>query len=151
MFNTMIFAIEGPGSEPALPAVRELSDRFLSKVVIVHVKELVHGRGALPLRADEKRVQQRLHELVATLQNEGIDASLELHSAVEGHAAKIIAEAAERHDADLIVVSPRGQSPVFGVLSGSITQRLLHLAPCPVLAVPTRSNAQRFIPRTAAA
>jgi nucleotide-binding universal stress UspA family protein len=57
------------------------------------------------------------------------------HSGVAAHA---IAEAAEKDGADLIVVGTRGHSALGGLLRGSVTQRLLHLAPCPVLAVPAR-------------
>ena len=36
----------------------------------------------------------------------------------------------------MIVVGTRGHGPVVGVVVGSVTQQLLNLAPCPVLAVP---------------
>ncbi len=36
----------------------------------------------------------------------------------------------------MIVVGTRGRSPLAGLLAGSVAQRLLHVAPCPVLAVP---------------
>ena len=110
MFKTVVLAIDGPSSEPALPVVRELADRFLSNVVIVHVTEIVPGRGSMSIRPDERRVQERLRKLLAQLHSEGINATLELHSAVGGRAAKIISESAERHDADLIVVATRGHS-----------------------------------------
>jgi nucleotide-binding universal stress UspA family protein len=140
MFKTVVLAMDGPGSEPALPVVRELADRFLSNVVIVHVAEIVPGRGSLSVRPDERRIQERLRKLLAQLHSEGINATLDLHSAVRGRAARIISESAERHDADLIVVATRGHSPVLGVLTGSVTQRLLHSAPCPVLAVPAATS-----------
>ena len=34
------------------------------------------------------------------------------------------------------MVGTRGHTPLGGMLLGSVTQRLLHIAPCPVLAVP---------------
>jgi nucleotide-binding universal stress UspA family protein len=40
--------------------------------------------------------------------------------------------------ADLILAGTRGRSPVAGLLLGSATERLLHLARQPVLVVPTR-------------
>jgi nucleotide-binding universal stress UspA family protein len=48
----------------------------------------------------------------------------------------MIADLAREIDADAIVVGTRGHSPVAGLLLGSVTQRLLHIAPCPVVAVP---------------
>jgi nucleotide-binding universal stress UspA family protein len=139
MFKTLVYAMDGTESEAALPTVRELADRFMSRIVIVHVREMVAGRAHLPYRADERKIEVRLHELVEQLRAEGIDASLEMHSVVGGRAARIISEVAEQQNADLIVVATRGHSPVLGVLTGSVTQRLLHSAPCPVLAVPARA------------
>ena len=50
----------------------------------------------------------------------------------------LIADAAKENEADVIVVGSRGYGRIAGVLLGSVTQRLLHVAPCPVLAVPTK-------------
>jgi nucleotide-binding universal stress UspA family protein len=36
----------------------------------------------------------------------------------------------------VIVVGTRGRTPLAGLVLGGVTQRLLHIAPCPVLAVP---------------
>ena len=55
-------------------------------------------------------------------------------------AAHTIAEEAKEAGADLIVVGTRGHTALAGLLLGSVTQRLLHIAPCPVLAVPPEGH-----------
>jgi nucleotide-binding universal stress UspA family protein len=44
------------------------------------------------------------------------------------------------HESDAIVVGTRGHTPIAGLLVGSVTQRLLHIAPCPVIVVPNRDT-----------
>ena len=53
-----------------------------------------------------------------------------------GGPAHSIDEIADEVGADLIVVGTRGHSPVAGLLLGSVTQRLLHIASQPILAIP---------------
>jgi nucleotide-binding universal stress UspA family protein len=48
----------------------------------------------------------------------------------------MIVDVAREVDADLIIVGTRGHTPMVELLLGSVTQRLLHIATCPVLAVP---------------
>jgi nucleotide-binding universal stress UspA family protein len=52
-----------------------------------------------------------------------------------------VANTAREVGADLIVVGTRGRTAIGGLLLGSVTNRLLHIAPCPVLVVPAQSAA----------
>lgn len=54
-------------------------------------------------------------------------------SAVAGQPAEAVAELAREQKADLIVMSTHGRSGLSHVLLGSVAERLLALAPCPVL------------------
>ncbi len=55
---------------------------------------------------------------------------------VRGHdAAAEVLDAADENDADLIVIGLRRRSPVGKLIMGSVSQRILLEADCPVLAV----------------
>ena len=60
-----------------------------------------------------------------------------MYNVMLGGPAHAIEEIADRADADLIVVGTRGHSSVAGLLLGSVTHRLLHIAHRPVLVVPS--------------
>jgi nucleotide-binding universal stress UspA family protein len=54
---------------------------------------------------------------------------------VAGHAVPTIVELVEREAFDLLVVGFMGHSAIYNRLIGSTTDRLVELAPCPVLVV----------------
>lgn len=144
--DTVILALDGPGSERALPAAEELATQFLSRLVIVHVNQLVPGPrgGRFPLHADEDSRVARLHEIVADLRARGFEVDLELSSTSLAHPAAIIARAAERHQAGTIVIAGRHHGPLVGMLTSSVSQRLLAQAPCPVLTVTPDTTRETF-------
>lgn len=53
-----------------------------------------------------------------------------------GDATTAIIEAAQREHADVIVIGRRGRSRLAGLLLGSVSQKLVSLATCPVIVVP---------------
>jgi nucleotide-binding universal stress UspA family protein len=138
MFETVVWATDGsPAADEALPYARALASGEGRSLVVVHSKELFLGRaGGLPVLADEKEIRQKIRVQVDELRDEGIDARFELVVCAAGGAAQAIADVARDARADLIVVGTRGHGALAGLLVGSVTKRLLHVAPCPVLAVP---------------
>ena len=60
-------------------------------------------------------------------------------SSVAGGPAHVLADVARDEHADMIVVGTRGRRQVAGLILGGVTHRLLHIARCPVLAVPPAS------------
>ncbi len=139
MFKSIVWASDGSGlAKKALPLVKDLAGADGAKITIIHVVERVEGGGAvgLPRRADESLVQAELREQAAALEQEGFTVSLEIRGDVGTRPAHEIADVARDVHADLIVAGSRGHTAIGGLLLGSVTNRLLHIAPCPVLVVP---------------
>jgi nucleotide-binding universal stress UspA family protein len=53
-----------------------------------------------------------------------------------GDAAQCILDIAARKEADAIVLGRRGRGRLAGLLLGSVSQKIVSLAPCPVIVVP---------------
>ena len=138
MFTTIVLGLDGSeGSKLAVPLASELAERYGARVVIVHVDERIPANGGVhPVRADEEQVREEVDEQARQLVSQGIDVKFDVVEIVLGGPAHAIEDVAEREGAELIVVGRRGHSPVAGLVLGSVTQRLLHIARRSVLAAP---------------
>ncbi|MDX6547852.1 MAG: hypothetical protein QOG33_1402 [Gaiellales bacterium] len=138
MFNTILLALDGSeAAERAIPLAEDLARHDGGRIVVGHVRELMAGRGgAQTVHADEGEVEASIRTQATRLSESGIETSIEIVSTVMGGPAHALAEIATREHADVIVAGTRGHAPVAGLLLGSVTQRLLHVAPCPVLVMP---------------
>ena len=144
MFKTIVWATDGSdAADAALPYAKGLAEGEGHKLVVVHSKELLRGRaGGYPMNADEDELQAKIRRQAEELRSEGLDVTLRIEAGAAPGAAHMIAEAARSFDADVVVVGTRGHTAIGGLLLGSVTQRLLHVAPCPVLAVPALRSPQ---------
>lgn len=138
MFNTIVLALDGSeASERAIPLAEDLAKQSGGRIIVGHVRELVVGRGGgQTLNANEDELEASVRATAAKLAESGIDTTVEVATSGMGGPAHALAEIAEREHADVIVAGTRGHGPVAGLLLGSVTQRLLHIAPCPVLVMP---------------
>ena len=141
MFKVIIWATDGSrGAEQALQFAKGLAQADGARLVVVHVKEIMAGRGGgYPVKVDEDEVQAAIGKQVEDLKQEGLQAKLQLADVMAGGAAHVIAEIANEEGADLIVAGTRGYGPLSGLMLGSVTHRLLHIVHCPVLVVPPKS------------
>ncbi len=144
MFNKVVWATDGSESaDRTLVDAKGLVGADGGSLTVVHCEEYTlpgKGGGSLPLHAGEDTLIQKIEGQVAELSKAGVPAELKVVKASVGGAAHVIADVARAENADVIVVGTRGHTPLGGLLLGSVTHRLLHVAPCPVLAVPTREK-----------
>ena len=143
MFKTIVLAVDGSeSSDRAFAYAGELARDSGGRIVAVHIKELIAGRFAGPVHVDEDDLQAKIRKQAQDLSDAGVDIAVEVHSTITGGPAPVIAEAAAREKADIIVTGTRGHTALAGVIVGSVAQRLLHVAPCPVLVVPAPHGSQ---------
>ncbi len=144
MFKTIVWATDGSETaDRALPYARGLAEGPDKTLVVVHVKELLVGRGGgYPVYADEAELLEKIEAQVEEIRKSGVAVELKLATSTTHTPAHFVAEVAKEVDADVIVVGTRGHGPLAGALLGSVAQHLLHDAPCPVLAIPPLKAAE---------
>jgi nucleotide-binding universal stress UspA family protein len=137
MFRTIVLAIDGSeSSDRAVDIAGKLATELSSRIIAVHVVEHMGGRaGAVPVHADEGSIQGKINSQIESLKKSGLDASIQFAEGILGGPAHVIAEVASTERADVIITGTRGHSQLTGLVVGSVAQRLIHLAPCPVLVV----------------
>jgi nucleotide-binding universal stress UspA family protein len=98
-----------------------------------------HGAVRNLLANEEKALDKFLVEKFAD------DMKLvEIHQKVQfGAANTSIVETAEGEGVDLIVMSTHGRTGLSHVLLGSVTERVVAHAPCPVLAIPSHGRSTK--------
>jgi nucleotide-binding universal stress UspA family protein len=144
MFTRIVLGLDGsPQSDRAYAVVRDLAALTKATVTIVHVREmmLAPAVGGVPRRIDEGHIETRIRAQAAELEAAGNGGELRLiASTYAGGPANDIVAVASEVDAELIVVGTRGLGLIAGILLGNVTQRLLQIAPCPVLAIPPEQS-----------
>jgi len=119
-----------------------LAEEHGSKLVLLHAYHLpvdfqqLEGAYLPPdfwaqVKADSSA---NLERSAATLRERGLTVETVVR---EGYPATAIEEEARLRHADLVVIGTRGHSGLKHLLLGSIAERVVQKAPCPVLAVKT--------------
>lgn len=105
-----------------------------SQVHIIHVLEpLSPGDPAMIWQTldDEtrkKNVCEKLEEILTASAWEGMEVHIEV-----GHPSEQIVDFAKEKNADLIVIPTHGRRGISRFMLGSVTERVIRFAPCPVL------------------
>lgn len=146
MFETVMWATDGSApADEALALARSLAEESGGRLIAAHCIEMTlpgKGGGSLTVHANEDDLSAKVRTQVLDLTDAGITTSLRTVRVPVGEGARALAELAREEGADVIVTGSRGHT-MLGGLATSLTQRLLHVAPCPVLVVPVTVTAER--------
>jgi nucleotide-binding universal stress UspA family protein len=124
----------------ALDYAIELAKAFGSKLHLLHCYQINVG-GVSPYGiVIPETLDRDVREAASRQLGEWSDKAREKGVETEGTVTPIfpseaIANVAERIDADLIVMGTRGLSGIKHVMLGSVAERVIRIAPCPVLTV----------------
>jgi nucleotide-binding universal stress UspA family protein len=136
--KTILLAVDGSApSERAVETAIELAPCVGAEVVVLHVREteaVAWTVQSVELTTIDEATNL-VDDVVRTLKNAGVDARGEVADAMHGGAAREILRFARAEDAGMIVMGSRGLSDLAGLVMGSVTHKVLHLADRPVLVV----------------
>lgn len=104
-----------------------------AQVIVLNV--IVLDESNTTTKREMERHKQRLEEFVAKTVPHGADLKIR-EVVVAGQPYGAIVDCAEHEHVDLIVISSHGRSGLSRMLIGSVTDKLLRGATCPVLVVP---------------
>jgi nucleotide-binding universal stress UspA family protein len=122
--------LSAEGVRYACKLAKDVGAQVIVLNVVVLDESNVVGKGELA--AHEKRLSEFTRKVVGRRAEE-----LKIHQTViPGQPYAVIVDCAAKERADLIVMSTHGRSGLSRMLIGSVTDKLLRGATCPVLVVP---------------
>jgi nucleotide-binding universal stress UspA family protein len=129
-------------SHAALDAATELAEKFRAELYLLHVipeyPDVVLPAGvseAAIIDEAKKAAADHFEVSQAGLKSKGVKATTSVE--VGADVAAAILDAAERESADLLVFTTHGLSGWYPQVFGSIAEKLVRLAACPVLLLRT--------------
>jgi nucleotide-binding universal stress UspA family protein len=144
MFEKILLAVDGSeSSEVATQTAIGFAAKTGASVEVVHVREhdiVVSKAGSGPDLETREDAGVLLSGVVDKLKDAGLTAHGTLRHAPTSRVAHEIIATADDTGADLIVVGNRGLSSFSGMLLGSVSNKLIHIAGRPVLVAHERSH-----------
>jgi nucleotide-binding universal stress UspA family protein len=144
MYRRILVPIEhSPTSQRGLDEALNLAKAFDASLVLLHVIEylpmMVDMTGSAvieqvsaEMRKAGERLLERAHDAARSA---GVASEAHLEDSAAARVCDVIVQQARDHQCDLIVMGTHGRRGVEHALLGSDAERVLRLAPCPVLLV----------------
>lgn len=154
MFKKILVPLDSSElAERALIPARQLAQKYDAELILLTVPELAPALSALVYtydvpafsdNADNDRAEaeQYLNHRLYAVRESGLRA----HTVIqEGDPAEVILSVAEAEDVDLIIMSTHGYTGLDHWVMGSVAERVLQHAPCPVYVVRTRDPIKKVL------
>ncbi|MBC2721941.1 universal stress protein [Desulfosporosinus sp.] len=141
MFKKILVATDASEySRRALRTALEIARVFNAEVellFVIHLREAYWGYNAVySILVPQEQIEEA-GELALEATLEGIDlgdTSL-IKKKEQGYPASVILDEIDKENVDLVVMGSHGYGPIVGSVLGSVSQRVVQRAKCPVLIV----------------
>lgn len=140
MFNNILVPTDGSESaQRALMIALKMAKDFDSRIVLLHVVFTPEALGynlSKGITVPQEEISIYGSEALTAAVN-GIDTeNVQIEKKIKpGHPAVTILEEIESEQIDLVIMGSRGYGQFWGSLLGSVSQRVLSKAECPVMIV----------------
>ena len=135
--HTILFATDfSEASDPAFRVAASLARDNSARLVLLHVSE--YDDYPMGEQVDEEPTPpqnetDKLNALISRVQ--GVRCEWRWVHREQPHQADAIIEVAENEDADIVVVGSHGRRGLMHLLMGSVAEKVIRDAKCPVLCV----------------
>ena len=137
MFSNILIAVDG--SESASKAFRRsvyLAQKCNSKLDLVHVVQCEVGGDSANTFEMIEELKDKAKKILEEYRIEAVKNNVPIQITImQGDPATVIIELAKAKSYDLIIMGTRGRSSFQELLIGSVSQKVMHHASCPVMVV----------------
>lgn len=132
----------------ALEMAITIAEKFSAEIVIYHAVDIPHiilgdEENPCPIKDYEKYAREQSRKQMDIFLMPYKEHKFIVHDEIEiGKPFEKIIRAARRFDADIIIMGTHGQSALKHILIGSVAEKVVRKAPCPVLTV--KNPAHKF-------
>ena len=141
MIKKILVAVDGSSyTEKTLTMACELASALVAELHLIYVSpvdQLFMSLGPAALLAQKTDFEEVANEVMShvSLRAKHLGCPLAGSYHELGEPGRLIVEKANQIDADLIVLGSQGHSDLSGILIGSVSHRVTHLARCATLVV----------------
>lgn len=137
MFSNILVAVDG--SESAKKAFERsiyLAQKCNSRIDLVHVVQCEVGGDSANTFEIIDKLKEKAKKMLEEYKIQAAEKNVPIQiTVIQGDPAKAIIELAQAKSYDLIIMGTRGKTAFQELLIGSVSQKVMHHASCPVMVV----------------